>query len=62
MPIFGSMYISIYICAIPSHTGKYTENFTDSTEYGGCLGDFTMDKLDLEMLVNCEENSCGIDD
>ena len=32
-------------------------DFTDSTGYGR-LGDFAMDTLDLEIVVNDNENGC----
>ena len=38
------------------------EDFMDSTGYGGRLGDFTVDTLGSEMVVNAEENSCGFED
>ena len=41
------------------YTGEYTGDFTDSTGYGGHLGDLAMDTLALEMVVSDEENGCG---
>ena len=51
-----------YIYAVWSYTGEHTEEFMDSMQYGGRLGDFAVDMLDLEIVVNDEENKCGFED
>ena len=54
--------IYFFLSALRSYTGEYTDEFTDSTGYGGRLGDLAMDMLDLEMVINDEENGCGFED
>ena len=55
MPIYGCVYVCryIYLCLpyvrIP-------------TGYGGQLGDFAMDTLYSEMVLNDEENGCRFED
>ena len=46
----------VYIFIYAVYTGEYVEDFTDSTGYGGRLGNFAMDMLDLEMVIKDEEN------
>ena len=38
------------------------EVFTNSSGRGSHLGDFSMDTLDSETVINDEENSCGFED
>ena len=61
MAVYGIWYIYIS-SVIRSYIGEYTEDFTDSTGYGGRLEDFALDMLDLEMVIDDEENVHGFDD
>ena len=56
------VFIYLYISAVRSYTGEYTEDFTDSTRYGGHPGGFTIEALDSEIVVNDEENVYGFVD
>ena len=40
----------------------YTDEFTDLMGYGSHLRYFTMDMLDLEVVVSDEINGCGFED
>ena len=55
MAVFSiCLYICLYIYAVRSYNGEYTEDFMDSTVYGGHLFDFATDNLDSEIVVNSE--------
>ena len=60
--VVSGLYIYLFVCAVHSCTSEVTKDLTDSTGYGGRLGDFSMDMLGLEMVVNDEENGCGFED